>query len=230
MKKFWWGIFFGTLIGILLLLPDSKISYRIREIFYVAQYTAYDVFLAVSVYSTFIVAGVLWFLNSYLKPYLAKKSENLATKQDIGEITKLTEEVKIEFDGLREDHKTQSALRLAVLEKRFQTHQDAYSRWVIARMFAKKGDTNASAELLSWWMSNNLYLDIKPRRAFNDMMIAHSYVTGYFEKPLGMSDDEITRRLDAAGPIIEGAVGLPPIELPESGLKDLKNVEALNQK
>lgn len=31
-KKFWWGIFFGALIGVLLLLPESNFSYRVRDL------------------------------------------------------------------------------------------------------------------------------------------------------------------------------------------------------
>lgn len=33
MKKFWWGIFFGALIGVLLLAPESNFSNRVRELF-----------------------------------------------------------------------------------------------------------------------------------------------------------------------------------------------------
>ncbi len=37
MKKFWWGIFFGALIGVLLLAPESNFSNRVRELFYTLQ-------------------------------------------------------------------------------------------------------------------------------------------------------------------------------------------------
>ncbi|MEM8951207.1 MAG: hypothetical protein AAGA21_00520 [Pseudomonadota bacterium] len=39
MKKFWWGIFFGALIGLLLLAPDSNFSNQVRYVFYALQDT-----------------------------------------------------------------------------------------------------------------------------------------------------------------------------------------------
>lgn len=38
-KKFWWGIFFGGLIGVLLLAPESNFSSRVRDFFYTLQYS-----------------------------------------------------------------------------------------------------------------------------------------------------------------------------------------------
>jgi hypothetical protein len=37
MKKFWWGIFFGALIGVLLLAPESNFSHQVRNLFYTLQ-------------------------------------------------------------------------------------------------------------------------------------------------------------------------------------------------
>jgi len=37
MKKFWWGIFFGALIGVLLLAPESNFSNRVRDLFFTLQ-------------------------------------------------------------------------------------------------------------------------------------------------------------------------------------------------
>lgn len=37
MKRFWWGIFFGVVIGVLLLAPESNFSYRVRELFFTLQ-------------------------------------------------------------------------------------------------------------------------------------------------------------------------------------------------
>ena len=44
-----------------------------------------------------VVSITSLFLRFYLPPYLNKKGENLATKEDIADITKKIEEVKIEF-------------------------------------------------------------------------------------------------------------------------------------
>ena len=37
MKRFWWGIFFGVVIGVLLLASESNFSYRVRELFFTLQ-------------------------------------------------------------------------------------------------------------------------------------------------------------------------------------------------
>ncbi|MGI9507931.1 MAG: hypothetical protein ACR2QJ_01110 [Geminicoccaceae bacterium] len=34
MKKFWWGIFFGVVIGVLLLAPESNFSHQVRQLFF----------------------------------------------------------------------------------------------------------------------------------------------------------------------------------------------------
>lgn len=44
-----------------------------------------------------IAVIVGWFLNNYFPSYMNKKGENLATKEDVQEITELTEEVQKEF-------------------------------------------------------------------------------------------------------------------------------------
>ena len=38
LKKFWWGIFFGSLIGVLLLAPEINFSNRVRDFFFTPQY------------------------------------------------------------------------------------------------------------------------------------------------------------------------------------------------
>ena len=54
-----------------------------------------DVPILLSVLSPIATLGGVFFLNNILKGYLSKKSENLATKQDIEEITDKIESVKI---------------------------------------------------------------------------------------------------------------------------------------
>ncbi len=33
MKKFWWGVFFGTLLGAVILAPESQFSQEVRTLF-----------------------------------------------------------------------------------------------------------------------------------------------------------------------------------------------------
>jgi hypothetical protein len=44
MRKFWWGIFFGALIGVLLLAPESYFSERLRGLFWTLQDSVVAVF------------------------------------------------------------------------------------------------------------------------------------------------------------------------------------------
>ena len=46
---------------------------------------------------TFIIASILGWLAGYFGSYTKKKGENLATKEDIGEITRRVEEAKSSF-------------------------------------------------------------------------------------------------------------------------------------
>ena len=52
--------------------------------------------------------------------YSASKGENLATKEDIGEITRRMEEVKLAFDTEREENAQGNRLRLAALDARLR--------------------------------------------------------------------------------------------------------------
>lgn len=58
MKKFWWGIFFGALIGVLLLAPDSNFSANMRDLFKTAQYTVADVLFAATEATGRVAQGV----------------------------------------------------------------------------------------------------------------------------------------------------------------------------
>ncbi len=54
-----------------------------------------DILLHLAIAAIAVIAG--WFLNNYFPSYMNKKGENLATKEDVQEITALTEEVQKEF-------------------------------------------------------------------------------------------------------------------------------------
>lgn len=58
MKKFWWGIFFGALIGVLLLAPESNFSNRARDLFYTLQYSVVAVLDAATEAASGIADGV----------------------------------------------------------------------------------------------------------------------------------------------------------------------------
>lgn len=58
MKKFWWGIFFGALIGVLLLAPESNFSNRVRDLFYTLQHSVVAVLDAATEAASGVSDGV----------------------------------------------------------------------------------------------------------------------------------------------------------------------------
>ena len=111
-------------------------------------------------------------IEKITSPFLYKKAENLATKQDVGEITRITEEVRQEFlkeikeldrktSLLVEEIRANSQLRLVNADQRLKAHQEAHTLWL--ELLKTVGvDTEDSREViekcLNWWANNCLYL------------------------------------------------------------------------
>ena len=182
-----------------------------------------DIAIASGVGTTVVVAffGVLiWFFRSYLGSYLAKKAENLATKQDIQDLTRLQEEVKAEFEQILERQRTEAQLRLAVVERRFQAHQDAHTLWL--KLFQKVyvGEIGEVVmECQEWWEKNSLYLESKTRIAFK---LAYHAALNHRDLLKGPRDDDHKkiieqnwRQIIEAGSMIEDAVNLPSLGVSE---------------
>jgi len=89
------------------------------------------------------------------------KGQNLATKEDIEELTTKVEAVKIGFDN---------RLKLAALTERLKVHQEAYTRW--RELVVKIGDESASnfnnfvRDSEEWFHRNCLYFTNEAREAF----------------------------------------------------------------
>ena len=88
-----------------------------------------------------IATGVaLLLLRSFFPSYFNEKGKNLATKEDIGEITEAVESVKEDYTKRLKELEHQNALvleqlrmnqqlRLAAVEKRLAAHQEAFALW-----------------------------------------------------------------------------------------------------
>src|SRR5713101_4752821 len=85
----------------------------------------------------FVLKGIL---QQYVPSYLAEKGKNLATKEDIGAITRAVEGVKDEFARQQQEitHQNRLALQaqeqhhrlsVAALDDRLRVHQEAYRLW-----------------------------------------------------------------------------------------------------
>ncbi|CAE6969688.1 hypothetical protein [Paraburkholderia domus] len=102
-------------------------------------------------------------LREFLPGYFRKKGENLATKQDIAEITSAQKAVEHRFNELIEDSRQRHALRTLVAEKRMEAHQHAFLR-VKQLLFARQ-DTVVIAQCRDWMDANCLYLNGDARLA-----------------------------------------------------------------
>ncbi len=124
-----------------------------------------------------LVAGGVVFslIKSFIPSYLAKKAENLATREDIAAITYEIEHVRSEYAFLIEQLKAKHQLRMAALDRRLQAHQEAFELW---RELLEAAHTDGIGKVVmkcqSWWERNCLYLEPKVREAF---VAAYSAVT-----------------------------------------------------
>jgi len=158
----------------------------------------------------FIVAAAGSFFGSYLR----KKGENIATKEDIAEITKRVEEVRSQFNTQLETHKASlelsNQLKLAALDERLKKHQEAYTLWFNLRWSLRdeKDIDDIILKCQEWWIENCLYLGSEARSAFHSAYI----LAGNFRHI--KSTDEIKKwfkDIEDAGEKLVEAVELPTL-------------------
>lgn len=113
----------------------------------------------------FLLIGVL--IASGLGAYVAHKGRNLATKEDIANITRKVEEVKVVFAAQLEEQAQQNRLRLAALDKRLEVHQQAYVLWrkLLSAVYTDHV-VDVVVECQNWWIANCIYLNAEVRDAF----------------------------------------------------------------
>lgn len=109
-------------------------------------------------------------LKSFIPGYLAEKGKNLASKEDIAQITKKVESVKHEYNLLLQNTISKEMLRSSLLEKRMEAHQGAY---LLAGKLVKQIEADSSTrdhldtEYSNWYSENCLYLDAIPRESLD---------------------------------------------------------------
>ncbi len=144
-----------------------------------------------------VVAALLlfFFVKSFIPSYLNQKALNLATKEDIADITQKIESVKSQYAVLLEQVKVRNQLKMAALDKRLQAHQEAFSLW------GKMNKTpygeefkQLHAECSNWWDNNCLYLDSKVRSEFlnsiNALNFHHQLVRSHMDHMWEFADSE----------------------------------------
>lgn len=115
--------------------------------------------------------------REFLPGYFRRKGENLATKEDVAEITRMQKEVEHRFNELIENSKQRHAFRLAAIDRRLAAHQEAFSLW--RELMANTHGENVGPVVLkcqAWWEMNCLYLEPSVRDAFvRSYSAAHSH-------------------------------------------------------
>ncbi|CAG37899.1 hypothetical protein [Desulfotalea psychrophila] len=132
------------------------------------------------VFHIFELLGILGIIFVFfLKSYSSEKGKNLATKEDIGEITHQVENVRTQYlqkleeishqnKAILEQAGWRQQLRMAALEKRLKAHQEAYALWrnLILHVWNKEKIDAVVMECQEWWGNNCLYLEPEARNAF----------------------------------------------------------------
>jgi hypothetical protein len=151
----------------------------------------------------------------FLKSYTGKKGENVATKEDIGEITAIVKRIETDHAAEIEWLKSHHQLRLAAVDKRLEAHQAAFRLW---RELVSTLETDKAAESVlacdKWWSENCLYLEPTAREAFSNAYWGAQHYN-YMRRRAGSAnydDDIFTNKLNVitgAGELIVRAVQLP---------------------
>lgn len=76
---------------------------------------------------TLLGGGIIYlFIKSYIPSYLEEKAKNLATKEDIGNLTDEVESVKLGYSRMLEEVKSSNQLKFAAIEREKATKKEVY--------------------------------------------------------------------------------------------------------
>jgi len=112
-------------------------------------------------------AVIHFFLKTFASSYLSEKGKNLATKEDIEEITRKVEEVKAELQA-------RHTLRFAALDKRLEAHQRAFEHCrKLLRSLRGDGELLLALDTMAMWFDENgLFLEKAASQSFWDAYYA----------------------------------------------------------
>jgi hypothetical protein len=172
-----------------------------------------------------IVISVL--IASFLGSYIRRKGQNLATKEDISEITKKIEEIRTDYAKEIENYSHHNRLKMAALDKRLEAYQQAYTLWLKLRRSVHNREKNIDTVIKcqDWWDENCLYLDMESRKAFlssTHAVALHPDLTG------GQATrDEVEENweyINKCGEILIKGSGLPSF-----GENELKEIDEIDE-
>lgn len=166
------------------------------------------------------IGGVI--LIVFLKSYSLEKGKNLATKEDIGEITHQVENVRTQYLQKLEEisHQNKSILeqaswkhqlRMAALEKRLAVHQEAYSLWrkLFPHIYNEEKIVVYVQECQEWWNDHCLYLEPEAREAF-----VRAYMSAGMHKEIRDARDFTETKRNWAEIVKAGEILVKCVELP----------------
>ena len=123
--------------------------------------------IAPSLVGTLIALAAWGLFRRYFHGYLDEKAKNLATKEDIAEITRRIEEVAHGYATLLENQKQKGQLRLAALDKRLDVAQEAFVRWWhLLRAVHSPQIADEVQRCQEFWVHNRIYLSEEAAFAF----------------------------------------------------------------
>ncbi|MFM0471307.1 hypothetical protein [Paraburkholderia strydomiana] len=170
-------------------------------------------------WSTLVIQAALMLTaglaGGILGGYLSEKGKNLATRQDIGQLTRLVEDIKNEHIREIEMLKSTHQLRVAAIDRRLQAHQEAFALWRdLMQSLETENAVKTVVKCDRWWSDNCLYLEAAAREAFSNAYWS-AQIYGQVKRRGSFSDRDsrvLTDRLQImaeAGNTIIKAVELP---------------------
>src|SRR5512141_2280022 len=117
------------------------------------------------------------FVKYFASSYLSEKGKNLATREDIEDITDKVENVRSQYAALVEELKARHQLRLAALDRRLLAHQEAFTLWRDLMAVMHTDEVGQSViKCQEWWERNCVYLEPTVREGFvSSYSAAHTH-------------------------------------------------------
>jgi hypothetical protein len=173
------------------------------------------------------LTGIIVFIASFFGSYFRRKGQNLATKEDISEITEKIEGIRSDYAKQVENYSHHNRLKMAALDKRLEAHQQAYTLWLQLRrsVHTKDKNTDMVIKCQKWWEENCLYLDMESRKAFISSIHAvalHPDLTG--GQATKVEVEENWRYIHDCGEILIRGAGLPSF-----GENELKQIDKIDE-
>jgi hypothetical protein len=116
-----------------------------------------------------IVILLLFFI-----PYIKKKGEGLASKQDIAKITNEVEKVRIGYSLLLEEVKAQNQFRLSIFPEQIKKYQEAFTLSIklLHSIYDPTELPKAIKNCQDWFNENLVYLDEEAQKVFKDAYLS----------------------------------------------------------